>query len=687
MKSVEGHLKPEDRWLLSRLEGAKVTFEEEMKNFNIHRALRETENFILEDLSRWYVKLIRNRLWTEGADQSKTAAYKVLHESLTTVAKLLAPTTPHISESIYQNLDGRLLSVHMCSWPKTGDTLVDQNLENDMNLVKAIVEDVSKARQSQGIKLRWPVKEVVVKCADKETAAGLKAFESILLEKLNTKKLQILKPGEEWDGLTLEVKPNPEAIGKVYRQWATRIAVILESRPSKVVKEEIDKGEYELGIDGQMIKIQPSMVTFEKSFPATFISVEKPYGSVFIDIETTEEITAEGFAREAVRRIQEMRKEVGMEIEDYLKTQIHAPEKILDHLDRWKEFIGFETRSRSLELVDGEDNEEYIVEWQIERQPVTIGITPLYMKEAVDSFVQIEGMSTKKAMLLFDNGFTTLDLLDKASKEELMDVTGIGEADYRRIRDFMEKPAQRKVKEILLCPHCEAEISPRTVKCPRCDELVKKDMKLCGSCGREISIKADKCYYCGASPEVVTEEEVAPIEPAVVEVTEVAAAEAEGAELKLPELKDSYTYLIKESKSRNTYKLFGESIAKGKKGLCITRVYPGKVRDEHSIEDVPIYWLSNVSRENCIRPKDLEKLSYSVDRFIRDGNAIVLLEGLEYLITNNNFISVLRLIQTLKDDVAMRHAILLLPVGLKALDSHQMSLIEKEMDEVVSINE
>jgi len=701
-ESLSKALKPDDKWLISRLERLKTVVKEEMELYNYHRASRELENFILEDLSRWYVKLIRKRMWTEGDDETKLATYKVLHETLVTLAKLMAPITPHLSESIYQNLDAELLSVHMCKWPKSNETMINAKLEKQMELARAIVEGVSKARQEHGIKLRWPVKEVVIKCRDEERAEDLESLEYILQDKLNTKKLQILRPDEEWGGPTLEVKPNPDVIGKVYRQWASRIAVILESRPPEVIKEEIEKGEYTLGIDGQMIRIQPNMVTFVKKLPENMISVEGDYGSVYIDIETAPEIVAEGFAREVVRRIQEMRKEVDMEVEDFVETKIQASSNIVEMLEGWKDFIGFETRSRNLIISEEEANLDYIVEWRIEGETITIGITPLYMKEALDAFNRIQGIDTAKAMALYDGGYTTLEKLLKASKDDLVSVEGLSEIDAARIKEYFEKTEEEREKPKLHCPYCEIEISPKVIKCPRCQEIVREDVKLCESCGREISVRAERCYYCGYSfieekvveapgveaeeavaPEPVPEEkpEVAPIEvPPVPVVAEVKPPVEE--EKELPELKDSSIYLIKELKSDNSYKLFLREMAKGKRGCCATRVYPGKVKSQYNLEDVPIIWLSNVAKENSIRPKDLEKLSYSIEQFIGTGNAAILLEGLEYLITNNNFITVLRLIQALRDHVAMHSAILIMPLNPVVVDPHQLNLLEKEVDGV-----
>ena len=138
-------MRPEDNWLLSRTENLKAEVENEAEEFEIHKACRAIEDFILNDLSRWYVKLIRNRTWVEGETKKKYGAYKALHESLLTLAKLMAPITPHISESMYQSLDGELLSVHMCHWPETDESRLDVKLEERMKVIQDMVELASKA--------------------------------------------------------------------------------------------------------------------------------------------------------------------------------------------------------------------------------------------------------------------------------------------------------------------------------------------------------------------------------------------------------------------------------------------------------------------------------------------------------------------------------------------------------------
>ncbi|OGS41808.1 MAG: hypothetical protein A3K67_03185 [Euryarchaeota archaeon RBG_16_62_10] len=150
---------------------------------------------------------------------------------------------------------------------------------------------------------------------------------------------------------------------------------------------------------------------------------------------------------------------------------------------------------------------------------------------------------------------------------------------------------------------------------------------------------------------------------------------------KVTTLERSFSYLVEEDRPETSYTLFMDAMKKGMKGYCITRNYPAKIKSKFDLKDTPVIWLSNVGRENTIRPKDLEKLSISLEQFLSQaGGGIVLLDGLEYLITNNNFITVLRLIQSLRDQVAINQSILLMAVNRSTLESHQLNLLEREVD-------
>ena len=166
LSRYEKNLRPEDRWILSRLNSLTEDVTAEMEGYQLHRIVRSISDFILEDLSRWYIQLVRPRTWIEQDDPDKLAAYATIYEVLVRLCRLMAPFTPFIAESIYQNLviglaeekeEGVLPSVHMCRWPQADAARIDKRLESGMALVREVSMAASNARQKGGRKLRWPV--------------------------------------------------------------------------------------------------------------------------------------------------------------------------------------------------------------------------------------------------------------------------------------------------------------------------------------------------------------------------------------------------------------------------------------------------------------------------------------------------------------------------------------------------
>ncbi|MEK6851637.1 MAG: class I tRNA ligase family protein, partial [Candidatus Thermoplasmatota archaeon] len=295
-------LTPADRWLLSRMERLKETVTGQLEAYELQRAARSLEEFIAEDLSRWYVKMVRDRTWKEGEDRGKLAAYKVLHEALRTTAQLLAPICPHVAEEIYQDLDGRLLSVHMSDWPKAREDFLNANLEKQMSTVRDLVDIVAKVRQKENVKLRWPVRAVTLRGPTEDAESALRQLRHVVLEMANVKEIHVLPAEGSFAEMELTLLPDPQAIGKAYKAWWSKIATMLEMRTAAEVQRELqERGEYRMGIEGQIIKILPNMVRIEHRLPKGVVRVETPYGELFIDLRVTDEIRAEGMAREVVR--------------------------------------------------------------------------------------------------------------------------------------------------------------------------------------------------------------------------------------------------------------------------------------------------------------------------------------------------------------------------------------------------
>ncbi len=698
LESIREDLRPEDRWMLSRIETVKKEFTSAAEAYEVHRAARALEDFIVTDLSRWYVKLVRDRLWKEGADKDKLSAFKVLHESLNTAVLLLSPIAPHVSDSIFTNLNSRPESVHMAAWPAENQGWKDEVLEQGMEIVREISEVVARVRQEANINLRWPLKRIIVKPQTDEDADALLQLKDALLSQNNVKNLEVVPVGEEWDEMMLSVVPNPNAIGKVYRQWSSKIAVLLKNRPAKSIKAGIDKGEYSLGIEGQLVKILPNMVSFTSTLPPDISGAEFSKGMVYIDLEQTAALEAEGFSREIIRRIQQMRKDMGLNVEEFIRVEVECSRKVEGAIDAWRERITQETRSRRLEVVTTPRG-EYIVEWNISGESLLVGITSLKMKKALDEISSIPGMSMDKALRLFDHGYTSIEGLRAASQDDINLVEGITKVDAKRIADFLNSGT--------------AEVSPATAPAPQApgpaapqpqapaapsgtflDRLKAMDGMPAGV--PEALYEAG--YVSAQAIKTATAEELMKVQGVSTEISAKVMDEFMGVREDVPaqapappktadsmdELERSFSYLVEEDKPEASYNLFLKTLAGGMKGYCVTRNYPAKIRTKFDLKDTPVVWLSNVGRENTIRPKDLEKLSLALEQFLsQPGGGIVLLDGLEYLITNNNFITVLRLIQSLRDQVAINQSILLMAVNRSTLESHQLNLLEREVDHTI----
>lgn len=186
-------LKIEDKWILSKLNSLIQHVSKSFENFEFHNAGRQIISFVVDDLSRFYIKLIRDRTSSSEDDEDKATALSVLHQCLVTVAKLLSPITPFISEEIYGNLDGSKKSIFLEKWPKGDSKSIDKELELQMDIAKSIIEAALSARQLGGIKLRWPIAEVIVETEDKDVIDAIDNLDSILLPMCNTKSIGVSK--------------------------------------------------------------------------------------------------------------------------------------------------------------------------------------------------------------------------------------------------------------------------------------------------------------------------------------------------------------------------------------------------------------------------------------------------------------------------------------------------------------
>src|SRR3989454_11142163 len=437
----------------------------------------------------------------------------------------------------------------MEDFPPIQEQWLKNELEKEMAIAQEIVEVISKARQKKQMKLRWPVRKIAVKPATEDAAKTLATFRDVVMSQANAKELVLLKPDQEFDGIQLAIQPNAAAIGRVYKQWWSKIATMLENRPADEVKKALDKGEFKIGIEGQIVRIEPNMVSFKKTMPDDISVVQTPHGEIYVDMRITPEIQAEGYARELIRRIQQMRKETDLAVEDYIRTAVRVRKDFAKLLEPWRPYIAAETRSRSLVIGEDAVTEEYVVEWNIEGETITIGITPMRMAEAVSEFTKIPHITERKAIALADAGYKTSAALQQATRDDLARVEGIDATDVKRIREHFEAGPRG---EPGLCPTCRADVPERAQTCPPCGEPLGAPLATepppapppspharpqrmeCPECGSPAAPGTVACRQCGHRFVEATEPPPAAEAPPAVKVSVTSASPEKPKSLSCP---------------------------------------------------------------------------------------------------------------------------------------------------------
>ncbi len=370
-------LRNEDKWILSRVQSLLKKVDGEMQEYNLHKATRPISEFVLEDLSRWYVQLIRPRTWREANDPDKLAAYYTLYEVLVTLTKLMAPFTPHLSEEMYQNLVHNVdanapSSVHMCDFVKPKENFIDVELENRMDTIREIVEAASNARQKLKRKLRWPVKRIVIAPEKEEVLEAVRSLESVLKEQSNAKDVVLLNVNEAWDELGVEAVPNHSALGPAFKKDVGKVVAELKKADARELKKEIsEKGSFKLrsGV------ITQEMVSFKETIPQAIAHSDFSAGDVYVDTELTGEIESEGYAKEVIRRIQDMRKELDLAVEEEINVVAEIKDARVSKLVlELKDFIAGEVRAKSLSIGEVEVTGDLVKDWDVEDVKIRIGV-------------------------------------------------------------------------------------------------------------------------------------------------------------------------------------------------------------------------------------------------------------------------------------------------------------------------
>ena len=340
-----------DRWIISELNRTIKEVDRLLEDFNVTDSGRMIQDFV-DMLSNWYVRRSRRRFWKSEEDKDKISAYLTLYECLVTLTKLLAPYIPFISETLYQNLVVNLgkgtESVHLEDFPIADETLIDGDLSFKMNNARKVVGLGRAVRSKINIKTRQPVQKVSIYFnGNEKIREAINHFEEIILSELNAKEIEFSEELAEL--VSYDIKPNLALVGKKYGPMIPGIKKALEEANSVQVALKVkNEKTIKLDIDGKKLELEPGELLVEtKNKEGIGVETDGEF-TVGIPTEIPEELAAEGFARELVHHIQNLRKEAGFEIENTINVSIEAPEAQQDTIDKFVEYISKETLSNSL---------------------------------------------------------------------------------------------------------------------------------------------------------------------------------------------------------------------------------------------------------------------------------------------------------------------------------------------------
>jgi isoleucyl-tRNA synthetase len=310
LKRLEKSLRPEDRWLLSRTHRTIKEVTALMDDYKIHEALRKLKTFLVEDLSHTYIRYVRRRTWVEKRTRDKQVAYATLYSALKSALIMLTPITPFLTESIYQHMlrnaePKNAETVHLLKWPESDSKWIIDSLEDEMKAAQSVISTVAVVRMDKGLKQRQPVPHVLVTSESKTLKNALKTYAALLREQANTRRL----------------KP--------------------------------------------VSKYSLSRLTDSERFAKTDFSE----GTLLVDLKLSKSELAEGLARDAVRRMQQMRKEMDLKVDSFVHAYVVTPTNKEARLLKMKSsYIAGEVRAKQLKITTGEMKVRqpyYTKRWQI----------------------------------------------------------------------------------------------------------------------------------------------------------------------------------------------------------------------------------------------------------------------------------------------------------------------------------
>lgn len=357
-----------DQWIISKLNSTILLVNECYQDYEPTKAVRAIQEFVTEDLSNWYVRLSRRIFWKGSYTEEKIAAYQTLFECLDKIARISSPVAPFYMDQLYLDLHAseknqRFESVHLSSFPEADINLINSDLEYKIETAQRITSLVLSLRKKEQIKVRQPLQKLIVPVLNKKQHKMLEEIAPLILSEVNIKEIDFLD--ENNNILVKKAKPNFKSIGPKYGSLMKDIAAYISALDQASISEIEKSGHLNFKLNDQSIQLESSdFEIISEDIPGWLVASDDKI-TVAIDINISPELMQEGIAREFVNRIQNLRKDVGLEVTDRIKVKIKEHIEINDAIKNNIQYICAETLADRLDLVDSLDSSASEIEVEI----------------------------------------------------------------------------------------------------------------------------------------------------------------------------------------------------------------------------------------------------------------------------------------------------------------------------------
>ncbi len=369
-----------DRWLCSALFSLTEKVNENLQRYDLTKAGRLLNNFVLDDLSNWYVRRSRRRFWKSEMGQDKQSAYQTLWECLVTLSKLAAPMAPFITEELYRNLTagqkGHDDSVHLAMYPRAGEGLLDYHdelLEARMDLVRRVVFLGRSLRNEAAIKTRQPLAGLIIVAPMQKRRDLISGMEALILEELNVKSIKFVD--SEGELVSKKAEPIFKNLGPKFGKVVNKAAEAIRAFSDADVQHLLDAGHCSLVVDGHEYRVDSGDITVQTENRNGVLAAAEGDLTVAIETTLTEELKYEGLAREFVNRVQNMRKESRLKVTDRICIWLTASAPFVQAVEKMTEYVQNETLCQELRFQ--ETGGGYQKEWKIDEESILVGIAKI----------------------------------------------------------------------------------------------------------------------------------------------------------------------------------------------------------------------------------------------------------------------------------------------------------------------